>query len=43
MFEVIFGVVTTIILFIFIAFLILGFITFSYLGFKQLFGDDNEK
>ena len=43
MFEAIFGVVTTIILFLFIAFLILGFITFSYLGFKQLFGDENEK
>lgn len=45
MWGAIFGVVTTIILFIyiFIAFLILGFITFSYLGFKQLFGDENEK
>ena len=26
-----------------VLFLILGFITFSYLGFKQLFGDENEK
>ena len=43
MWGAIFGVVTTIILFLFIAFLILGFIPFSYLGFKQLFGDDNEK
>ena len=43
MWSAIFGVVTTIILFLFIAFLILGFITFFYLGFKQLFGDENEK
>ena len=43
MWGAILGVVTTIILFLFIAFLILGFITFSYLGFKQLFGDENEK
>ena len=43
MWGAIFGVLTTIILFIFIASLISGFITFSYLGFKQLFGDENEK
>lgn len=43
MWGAIFGVVTTIMLFLFITFLILGFITFSYLGFKQLFGDENEK